>query len=96
MAVCNEPFFKTYKGKFEATTFPALQNVQAAIIKAGLVRQVKVTVPLTPTSTITTPGCPPAGTSGRTSETHVSIVKFVVNNGAPPNHQHLLLLKPLR
>lgn len=42
----NEPFLKTYKDTFLQTTFPALKNVQAALIKAGLGRQVKVTVPL--------------------------------------------------
>uniref|UniRef100_A0ACD5WVB5 Uncharacterized protein n=1 Tax=Avena sativa TaxID=4498 RepID=A0ACD5WVB5_AVESA len=46
VAVGNEPFLKSYKGMFEATTLPALQNVQAALVKAGLARQVRVTVPL--------------------------------------------------
>ncbi|KAG6489392.1 glucan endo-1,3-beta-glucosidase 5-like [Zingiber officinale] len=46
VAVGNEPFLKTYNGMFENTTFAALQNIQAALIKAGLSRQVRVTVPL--------------------------------------------------
>ncbi|CAM0873351.1 unnamed protein product [Alopecurus aequalis] len=46
VAVGNEPFLKSYKGMFEAATLPALQNVQAALVKAGLARQVRVTVPL--------------------------------------------------
>ncbi|KAJ0090388.1 hypothetical protein Patl1_13713 [Pistacia atlantica] len=46
VAVANEPFLKTYKDTFLHTTFPALQNIQAALIKAGLGKQVKVTIPL--------------------------------------------------
>ncbi|XP_023540642.1 glucan endo-1,3-beta-glucosidase 6-like [Cucurbita pepo subsp. pepo] len=46
VAVGNEPFLNAYNGSFLQTTFPAMQNVQAALIKAGLGRQVKVTVPL--------------------------------------------------
>uniref|UniRef100_A0A6N2KFJ6 glucan endo-1,3-beta-D-glucosidase n=1 Tax=Salix viminalis TaxID=40686 RepID=A0A6N2KFJ6_SALVM len=36
----------TYNGSFLRTTFPALQNVQSALIKAGLGNLIKVTVPL--------------------------------------------------
>ncbi|KAI3468459.1 hypothetical protein Pfo_025122 [Paulownia fortunei] len=36
VAVGNEPFLSTYNGTFLTTTFPALQNIQAALIKAGL------------------------------------------------------------
>ncbi|GKV03735.1 hypothetical protein SLEP1_g15986 [Rubroshorea leprosula] len=46
VAVGNEPFLKTYDNKFVSTTFPALQNIQAALIKAGIAKQVKVTIPL--------------------------------------------------
>jgi hypothetical protein len=46
VAVGNEPFLKSYKGMFEAATLPAVQNVQAALVKAGLARQVRITVPL--------------------------------------------------
>ncbi|KAJ4818775.1 hypothetical protein LUZ62_031341 [Rhynchospora pubera] len=46
VAVGNEPFLETYNGSFLQTTFPALQNVQGALIKAGLSNQVKVTIPL--------------------------------------------------
>ncbi|XBI77742.1 hypothetical protein VPH35_087563 [Triticum aestivum] len=46
VAVGNEPFLKSYKGQFEAATLPAVRNVQAALVKAGLARQVRVTVPL--------------------------------------------------
>lgn len=80
----NEPFLKTYKGKFEATTFPALQNVQAAIIKAGLGRQVKVTVPLNADVYDSDSGLPSGGNfRPDIRDLMVSIVKFLVNNGAP-------------
>ncbi|KAI5395705.1 hypothetical protein KIW84_062039 [Lathyrus oleraceus] len=46
VAVGNEPFLSTYNGTFEATTLPALQNIQAALTKAGLSTRVKLTVPL--------------------------------------------------
>ncbi|KAK4713843.1 hypothetical protein R3W88_019750 [Solanum pinnatisectum] len=36
--------WQTYNGSFLRTTFPALQNVQAALVKAGQGNQVKVTV----------------------------------------------------
>ncbi|KAJ0985214.1 hypothetical protein J5N97_003570 [Dioscorea zingiberensis] len=36
VAVGNEPFLETYNGSFLQTTFPALQNIQAALIKAGV------------------------------------------------------------
>ncbi|KAJ3696286.1 hypothetical protein LUZ60_001663 [Juncus effusus] len=45
VAVGNEPFLSSYNGSFLQTTFPALRNVQSALIKAGLSNQVKVTVP---------------------------------------------------
>ncbi|KAG6532843.1 hypothetical protein ZIOFF_006697 [Zingiber officinale] len=46
VAVGNEPFLETYNGSFLQTTFPALQNIQSALMKAGVGSQVKVTVPL--------------------------------------------------
>jgi glucan endo-1,3-beta-glucosidase 5/6 len=46
VAVGNEPFLETYNGSFLQTTFPALQNIQSALIKAGLGNQVKITCPL--------------------------------------------------
>ncbi|CAA6662387.1 unnamed protein product [Spirodela intermedia] len=41
VAVGNEPFLETYNNSFIGTTFPALQNVQSALIKAGLSSRVK-------------------------------------------------------
>ncbi|VFQ63875.1 unnamed protein product [Cuscuta campestris] len=46
VAVGNEAFLKTYNGTYLNTTFPALQNVHSALVKAGLGNQVTATVPL--------------------------------------------------
>lgn len=84
MAVGNEPFLKTYKDSFLKTTFPALQNIQAALIKAGLGRQVKVTVPLN-ADVYQTDSDLPSGGDFR-SDIHslmISIIKFLSDNGGP-------------
>ncbi|KAE8687166.1 Glucan endo-1,3-beta-glucosidase 8 [Hibiscus syriacus] len=46
VAVGNEPFLETYNGSYIQITLPALNNIQSALIKAGIGSQVKVTVPL--------------------------------------------------
>ncbi|XP_073303779.1 glucan endo-1,3-beta-glucosidase 5-like [Primulina huaijiensis] len=46
VAVGNEPFLRASNGTFIGTTFPALRNIQAALIKAGLGSRVRVTIPL--------------------------------------------------
>ncbi|XP_004289017.1 PREDICTED: glucan endo-1,3-beta-glucosidase 6 [Fragaria vesca subsp. vesca] len=82
IAVGNEPFLKTYKDTFLKTTFPALQNIQAALIKAGLGRQVKVTVPLNADVYQTDTGLPSGGDFR--SDIHslvLSIIKFLSDNG---------------
>ncbi|XP_052182901.1 glucan endo-1,3-beta-glucosidase 5 [Diospyros lotus] len=84
VAVGNEPFLKTYKDKFLQTTLPALQNIQAALIKAGLGRQVKVTVPLNADVYQTDTGVPSGGDFR--PDIHslmISIIKFLSNNGGP-------------
>ncbi|KAJ4844288.1 hypothetical protein Tsubulata_022335 [Turnera subulata] len=84
VAVGNEPFLKTYKDKFLQTTFPALQNIQAALIKAGLGRQVKVTVPLNADVYQTDSGLPSGGNFR--SDIHdlmISIIKFLSDNNSP-------------
>ncbi|KAL5786487.1 hypothetical protein ACOSQ2_008879 [Xanthoceras sorbifolium] len=84
VAVGNEPFLKTYGDKFLHTTFPALQNIQAALIKAGLGRQVKATVPLNADVYQSDSGLPSAGDFR--SDIHdlmISMVKFLSDNGAP-------------
>ncbi|KAE9448912.1 hypothetical protein C3L33_19224, partial [Rhododendron williamsianum] len=85
VAVGNEPFLKTYNDTFLQTTLPALQNIQAALIKAGLGRQVKVTTPLNADVYQTdSSGVPSAGNFR--SDIHdlmISIITFLSDNGAP-------------
>uniref|UniRef100_A0ACD5YEY0 Uncharacterized protein n=1 Tax=Avena sativa TaxID=4498 RepID=A0ACD5YEY0_AVESA len=82
VAVGNEPFLKSYKGMFEATTLPALQNVQAALVKAGLARQVRVTVPLNADVYESLDGRPSSG-DFRPDITGLmtSLVRFLLDSG---------------
>ncbi|KAI4337393.1 hypothetical protein L6164_015817 [Bauhinia variegata] len=84
VAVGNEPFLSTYNGTFEATTLPAMQNIQLALIKYGLSNQVKVTVPLNADVYQSSSDKPSDGNFR--SDIHdlmVQIVKFLSDNGAP-------------
>ncbi|KAF3772907.1 Glucan endo-1-3-beta-glucosidase 5 [Nymphaea thermarum] len=84
VAVGNEPFLKTFNGTFQQTTFPALQNVQAALIKAGLSKQVKVTVPLNADVYQSSNGLPSGGDfRPDIHDLMLSIIQFLSNNGAP-------------
>lgn len=84
VAVGNEPFLKTYKGMYQQTTFPALQNIQAALIKAGLSRQVKVTVPLNADVYQSDSGLPSGGDfRPDIRPLMLSIARFLLDNGAP-------------
>lgn len=82
VAVGNEPFLKSYKGKFEAATLPAVKNVQAALVKAGLARQVRVTVPINADVYETLDGRPSGG-DFRPDITGLmtSLVRFLLDNG---------------
>lgn len=84
VAVGNEPFLASYNGSFLKTTFPALQNVQSALIKAGLSNQVKVTIPLNADVYASSSGVPSGG-DFRTDihDLMLAIVKFLSDNGAP-------------
>ncbi|KAJ9692979.1 hypothetical protein PVL29_011897 [Vitis rotundifolia] len=84
VAVGNEPFLETYNGSFLRTTFPALQNIQSALIKAGLGNQVKVTVPLNADVYASSTGLPSGG-DFRTDihDYMIPIVKFLRDNNAP-------------
>ncbi|KAG9450138.1 hypothetical protein H6P81_010103 [Aristolochia fimbriata] len=84
VAVGNEPFLETYNGSFLRTTFPALQNVQGALIKAGLSSLVKATVPLNADVYQSSSGVPSGG-DFRTDihDLMLAIVKFLSDNGAP-------------
>lgn len=84
VAVGNEPFLSTYNGSFLQTTLPALQNIQAAIIKAGLSTQVRVTVPLNADVYETSTNLPSGGDfRSDIRGLMLSIVKFLSDNGAP-------------
>ncbi|XP_074564639.1 glucan endo-1,3-beta-glucosidase 6-like [Curcuma longa] len=84
VAVGNEPFLETYNGSFLQTTFPALQNIQRALIKAGVGSQVKVTVPLN-ADVYGSPSGRPSDGDFR-SDIHdlmLAIIKFLSDNAAP-------------
>ncbi|KAF5726323.1 hypothetical protein HS088_TW23G01068 [Tripterygium wilfordii] len=82
VAVGNEPFLSTYNGSFEGTTLPALQNIQAALIKAGLSTQVKVTVPLNADVYQSASNLPSDGHFRQDiHDLMLSIIKFLNDNG---------------
>ncbi|KAJ4867406.1 O-Glycosyl hydrolases family 17 protein [Raphanus sativus] len=84
VAVGNEPFLKNYKDRFVKSTYPALQNVQAALVKAGLGRQVKVTVPLNADVYESGDGLPSSGDFRSDIKTlMVSIVRFLADSVSP-------------
>lgn len=74
---------ETYNGSFLQTTFPALQNIQGALIKAGLSNQVKVTVPLN-ADVYNSPTGKPSDGDFRSDirELMLAIVKFLSDNAA--------------
>ncbi|XP_065881004.1 glucan endo-1,3-beta-glucosidase 6 isoform X1 [Euphorbia lathyris] len=84
VAVGNEPFLSTYNGSFLGTTFPALRNVQSALIKAGLSSQVKVTCPQN-ADVYASSSTLPSGGDFRTDihDLMLNVVKFLNDNGSP-------------
>lgn len=84
VAVGNEPFLKAYNGTYIALTLPALQNIQAALIKAGIANQVKVTVPLNADVYESANNIPSEGDfRSDIKDSMIQIVEFLNNNGAP-------------
>lgn len=84
VAVGNEPFLQTYNGSFLKTTYPALQNVQSALVKAGLSNQVKVTVPLNADVYESSTGVPSGGDfRADIHDLMITIVKFLSDSGSP-------------
>ncbi|KAH7661549.1 Glycoside hydrolase family 17 protein [Dioscorea alata] len=83
VAVGNEPFLSSYNGSFLNVTFPALQNIQNALIDAGFGDTIKATVPLN-ADVYDSQSVPSAG-QFRTdiSELMVQIVQFLNQNSAP-------------
>lgn len=83
VAVGNEPFLSTYNGTFLNTTFPALQNIQAALIKAGLGGKVKVTVPQNADVYESSAGPSSGDFRADIHDYMIQITKFLNDNGSP-------------
>ncbi|PKU83167.1 glucan endo-1,3-beta-glucosidase 6 [Dendrobium catenatum] len=84
VAVGNEPFLKTLNGTYLQSTFPALQNIQSALIKAGLGNQVKATIPLNADVYESVTGKPSDGDfRADIKDLMLSIVKFLNDNSSP-------------
>lgn len=84
VAVGNEPYLTTYNGTYLRTTLPAMQNVQTALIKAGLGNQVKVTCPLNADVYESSNSFPSGGDFRADIHGYVSqLVKFLSDNGCP-------------
>lgn len=75
---------ETYNGSFLGTTFPALRNIQSALVKAGLGNQVKVTVPLNADVYESSTGLPSGGDfRGDIHDLMLNIVKFLSDSSSP-------------
>lgn len=84
IAVGNEPFLKTLNGTYDDMCLPALQNIQSALIKAGLANQVKVTMPLNADVYETSSGVPSGGDfRSDIRDLMLDIVKFLNDNACP-------------
>ncbi|KAL4571186.1 hypothetical protein LXL04_017939 [Taraxacum kok-saghyz] len=84
VAVGNEPFLATYNGSFLRTTFPALQNIQKALLKAGHGAKVKVTVPQNADVYESSTGVPSSGDFRADIHDYIfQITKFLNDNGSP-------------
>ena len=84
VAVGNEPFLKSYNGSFVKHTFPALRNIQKALDKANLGKQIKATVPLN-ADVYESNSTKPSDGNFRSDIKNViiQIVKFLKDNEAP-------------
>lgn len=84
VAVGNEPYLTTYNGTYLRTTLPAMQNIQTALVKAGLGSQVKVTCPLNADVYESSNTFPSGGDFRAEIHGYVSqLVKFLSDNGCP-------------
>nr|GEY95538.1 glucan endo-1,3-beta-glucosidase 6-like [Tanacetum cinerariifolium] len=84
VAVGNEPFLSTYNGSFLRTLYPALTNIQAAIVKAGLGAKVKVTVPQNADVYESSTSAPSSGDFRADIHDYMfQITKFLNDNGSP-------------
>ncbi|EOY32198.1 O-Glycosyl hydrolases family 17 protein isoform 2 [Theobroma cacao] len=84
VAVGNEPFLETYNGSYLNITYPALRNIQSALVKAGLGSQVKVTVPLNADVYASSSGYPSGGDfRADIHDLMLMIVNFLSVSSAP-------------
>lgn len=84
VAVGNEPFLETYNGSYFRTTYPAVVNIQTALIKAGLGNQVRVTVPQNADIYGTSSGFPSGGDfRPDIHDLMIQIIKYLSQNGGP-------------
>ncbi|KAL3613830.1 hypothetical protein CASFOL_041904 [Castilleja foliolosa] len=80
----NEPFLSTYNGTFLSTTLPAMENIQAALIKAGLGARIKVTCPLNADVYQSSTSQPSTGNFRLDiHDRMMDIAAFLSRNGAP-------------
>ncbi|CAK7337806.1 unnamed protein product [Dovyalis caffra] len=84
VAVGNEPFLSSYNNTFDNITFPALQNVQKALDKAGVGDKIKATIPIN-ADVYESPSNKPSDGNFRkdVKDVMVQIVKFLQQNKAP-------------
>ncbi|KAG0479478.1 hypothetical protein HPP92_010336 [Vanilla planifolia] len=84
VAVGNEPLLKSLNETYLQYCFPALQNIQSALVKAGLGSQVKVTIPLNAGVYDSANGKPSGGEfRPEIKDLMLSIVKFLNDNNSP-------------
>ena len=75
---------ETYNGSYLGITFPALRNIQSALVKAGLGSQVKVTVPLNADVYASSSDYPSGGDfRADIHDLMLTIVNFLSVSGAP-------------
>lgn len=84
VAVGNEQFLRTLNGTYNAVTFPALQNIQSALVKAGLASEVKATIPLNADVYQSSTGLPSGGDfRPDIHDLMLQIIQFLSDNGSP-------------
>uniref|UniRef100_A0A0D6R2P8 glucan endo-1,3-beta-D-glucosidase n=1 Tax=Araucaria cunninghamii TaxID=56994 RepID=A0A0D6R2P8_ARACU len=82
VAVGNEPFLEAYNGTYINYTLPALQNIQNALNKAGLGKDVKATIPLN--ADVYAGNLPSLGDFRvEIHDLMIEICQFLSNNDAP-------------
>ncbi|KAI5582291.1 hypothetical protein BDE02_07G075700 [Populus trichocarpa] len=84
VAVGNEPFLSSYNNTYDNITFPALQNVQKALDKAGVGDKIKATVALNADVYESLSDKPSGGDFRKDiKDIMIQIIKFLHQNKAP-------------